>query len=93
MVALVDLIAVGSPVEGLDVTLAHHTLGQVGLAGQSFVGLLSGVLAGNQGKDSLELAGQADVPVLSPVLGALHPQGDGVHLLVEVELNLDLLLA
>ena len=93
MVALVDLVAVGLLVEGLDVALSDHTLGQEGLASQSLVALLHGVLAGNKRENSLELAGQTDVPVLGLVLGALHHQGHGVHLLVEAQLDLDLLLA
>ena len=92
VVALVDLVAVGLLVEGLDVALTNRTLGKHVLPGQSLVALLHGVLAGDKRHHSLELAGQADVLVLSLVLGTLHLHGDGVLLLVEVELHLDLLL-
>ena len=93
VIALIDLIAVGLLVEGLDVSLTHHTLGQQRLSGESFVALLGGTLAGNQRQHSLQLAGQTDVLVLSLVLGGLHLHVDGVHLLVELDLDLDLLLA
>jgi len=90
MVALVYLVAVGLLVEGLDVSLANHALGQQILPSQGLVALLHGALAGHERQDSIELAGEADVLVLSLVLGALHLHVEGVHLGAEAELHLDL---